>query len=50
MKDMQKVLNYNIEFTHYLMKLRWPDNILQFKYYKGLAPWIKNTLLNKPKL
>ena len=47
---MQKILKYNIEFTYHLTKLEWPDNILQSKYYKGLASWIKDALLNKPKL
>ena len=50
MKDMQKILKYNIEFTRHSTKLGWPDNILWSKYYKGLASWIKVTLLNKPKL
>ena len=50
MKDMQKILKYNIEFTCHSTKLGWPDNILWSKYYKGLASWIKVTLLNKPKL
>ena len=36
-KDMQKILKYNIEFTHHSIKLEWPDNILQSKYYKDLA-------------
>ena len=48
-KNMQKILKYNIEFTCHLTKLGWPDNILQSKYYKGLAPQIKDALLNKSK-
>ena len=27
-KNMQKILKYNIEFTCHLTKLGWPDNIL----------------------
>ena len=46
---MQKILKYNIEFTCHSTKLKWPDNILQSKYYKDLAPQIKDALLNKPK-
>ena len=42
MKDMQKILKYNIKFTCHSIKLEWPDNILYFKYYKDLTLWIKN--------
>ena len=50
MKNIQKILKYNIKFTCHLTKLGWPDNILWSKYYKGLAPQIKDALLNKLKL
>jgi hypothetical protein len=50
MKDNQRILKYNIEFTRLAAQTGWNDSVLRHRYYSGLAERIKDIMgqLGKP--
>jgi hypothetical protein len=50
MKDGQRILKYNIEFTRLATQTGWDDSVLRHRYYSGLAERIKDVMgqLGKP--
>jgi hypothetical protein len=50
MKDNNQIAKYNIEFNCLSAQLRWDENSLHHKYYKGLPPRIKDEIawIGKP--
>jgi hypothetical protein len=50
MKEGQRILKYNIEFTRLATQTGWDDSVLRHRYYSGLAERIKDVMgqLGKP--
>ena len=44
MKDNQRILRYNIEFTRLATQTGWNDSVLRHRYYSGLAERIKDIM------
>jgi Retrotransposon gag protein len=44
MKDNQRILKYNIEFTRLATQTGWDDSVLRHRYYSGLADRIKDIM------
>ena len=44
MKDNQRILKYNIEFTRLATQTGWDDSVLRHRYYSGLAERIKDVM------
>ena len=44
MKDNQRILRYNIEFTRLATQIGWNDSVLRHRYYSGLAEQIKDIM------
>jgi len=48
MRDNQKILKYNVEFTRFAKLTRWDEPALRHRYYTGLAERIKDVLSQNP--
>jgi len=44
MKEGQRILKYNIEFTRLATQTGWDDSVLRHRYYSGLAERIKDVM------
>ena len=44
MKEGQRILKYNIEFTRLATQTGWDDSVLRHRYYSGLAERIKDIM------
>jgi hypothetical protein len=44
MKEGQRILKYNIEFTRLAIQTGWDDSVLRHRYYSGLAERIKDVM------
>jgi hypothetical protein len=48
MKADEKITSYNVEFMRLASQLRWADNILCYRYYKGLPDRLKDVHCDCP--
>ncbi|KAJ3567219.1 hypothetical protein NP233_g6506 [Leucocoprinus birnbaumii] len=44
MKHSNTITNYNTKFMQYATKLHWGDEVLCYRYYKGLPPCIQDPM------
>ena len=49
MRDNQRILKYNVEFTRLTSRVHWGDSALRHRYYVGLPDRIKDVLAQQPK-
>ena len=44
MQDNQRIVKYNVEFNHLVIRTGWDDSVLRHHYYSRLAEWIKDIM------